>query len=29
VPLGQSGEVTLEFRDADRAFDPAKVYDRT
>jgi phosphoribosyl-AMP cyclohydrolase len=29
VPLGQSGAVTLEFRDADRAFDPAKVYDRT
>ncbi|HWV54487.1 phosphoribosyl-AMP cyclohydrolase [Pseudorhodoplanes sp.] len=26
VPLGQSGEVTLAFRDADRAFDPAKTY---
>jgi len=26
VPLGQSGEVTLAFRDADRAFDPAKAY---
>jgi phosphoribosyl-AMP cyclohydrolase len=26
VPLGQSGEVTLEFRDADRAFDPAEAY---
>jgi phosphoribosyl-AMP cyclohydrolase len=29
VPLGQSGAVSLEFRDADRTFDPAKVYDRT
>jgi phosphoribosyl-AMP cyclohydrolase len=26
VPLGQSGEVRLEFRDAERAFDPAGVY---
>jgi phosphoribosyl-AMP cyclohydrolase len=26
VPLGQSGEVTLEFRDADRAFDPEEAY---
>jgi phosphoribosyl-AMP cyclohydrolase len=26
VPLGQSGEVTLEFRDADEAFDPAEAY---
>ncbi len=24
--LGQKGAVTLEFRDADRTFDPAKVY---
>ena len=29
VPLGQRGAVSLEFRDADRTFDPAKVYDRT
>ena len=28
VPLGQSGAVSLEFRDADRTFDPGKVYDR-
>jgi phosphoribosyl-AMP cyclohydrolase len=28
VPLGQSDEVTLEFRDADRAFDPADAYKR-
>ena len=26
VPLGQSGEVQLEFRDADRAFDPKAAY---
>ncbi|HEY0568557.1 MAG TPA: phosphoribosyl-AMP cyclohydrolase [Xanthobacteraceae bacterium] len=26
VPLGQSGAITLEFRDAEQAFDPAKVY---
>jgi phosphoribosyl-AMP cyclohydrolase len=26
VPLGQSGEATLEFRDADKAFDPAATY---
>ena len=26
VPLGQSGEATLKFRDADKAFDPAKAY---
>lgn len=26
VPLGQSGNVALEFRDADKAFDPGKVY---
>ena len=26
VPLGQSGAVRLEFRDADKAFDPGKVY---
>lgn len=29
VPLGQKGGVTLEFRDADKTFDPAKVYDKT
>jgi len=29
VPLGQKGSVTLEFRDADKTFDPAKVYDKT
>ena len=28
VPLGQTGAVTLEFRDADRAFDPGSVYDK-
>ena len=28
VPLGQSGEATLEFRDADKAFDPAEAYTR-
>ena len=26
VPLGQKGPVTLEFRDADKAFDPKAVY---
>jgi phosphoribosyl-AMP cyclohydrolase len=26
VPLGQTGTVTLEFRDGDRTFDPKKVY---
>jgi phosphoribosyl-AMP cyclohydrolase len=26
VPLGRSGAVSLEFRDADKLFDPAKVY---
>ena len=26
VPLGQTGAVALEFREADKAFDPAKVY---
>ena len=26
VPLGQTGAVTLEFRNADRAFDPGSVY---
>jgi phosphoribosyl-AMP cyclohydrolase len=26
VPLGKGGAVTLEFRDGERAFDPAKVY---
>jgi len=26
VPLGQSGAVALEFRDAERIFDPATVY---
>ena len=29
VPLGQKGSVTLEFRDADKTFDPAQVYDKT
>jgi phosphoribosyl-AMP cyclohydrolase len=28
VPLGQPGEVRLEFRDAERAFDPAIAYRR-
>ena len=28
VPLGQSDDVTLEFRDADKAFDPAQAYKR-
>jgi phosphoribosyl-AMP cyclohydrolase len=26
VPLGQTGKVTLEFRDAEKAFDPKAVY---
>ena len=26
VPLGQAGAVTLEFRDADKTFDPDKTY---
>jgi phosphoribosyl-AMP cyclohydrolase len=26
VPLGKTGAVTLEFRDADKRFDPEKVY---
>jgi phosphoribosyl-AMP cyclohydrolase len=26
VPLGQSGVVTLELRDAEKAFDPQKIY---
>jgi phosphoribosyl-AMP cyclohydrolase len=28
VPLGQSGDVELEFRGADKAFDPAAAYKR-
>jgi phosphoribosyl-AMP cyclohydrolase len=28
VPLGKAGSVTLEFRDADKTFDPDKVYDK-
>jgi phosphoribosyl-AMP cyclohydrolase len=28
VPLGRPGAVTLEFRDADKTFDPAKVYEK-
>jgi len=28
VPLGKAGAVTLQFRDADRAFDPDAVYKR-
>jgi phosphoribosyl-AMP cyclohydrolase len=28
VPLGKAGSATLEFRDADRTFDPGKVYDK-
>jgi phosphoribosyl-AMP cyclohydrolase len=26
VPIGQAGAVTLEFRDAEQAFDPAQIY---
>ena len=29
APLGQNGAVKLEFRDADQAFDPAKVYSKS
>jgi phosphoribosyl-AMP cyclohydrolase len=29
IPLGQNGSVALEFRDADKTFDPDKVYDKT
>jgi phosphoribosyl-AMP cyclohydrolase len=29
VPLGQKGSVTLEFRDADKAFDPKAVYGKS
>lgn len=28
VPLGRSGAVRLEFRNADKAFDPSRVYDK-
>lgn len=28
VPLGQKGAIKLEFRDAGKTFDPAKVYDK-
>ena len=28
VPLGKAGSVTLEFRDADRTFDPKATYDK-
>ncbi len=28
VPIGKAGAVTLEFRDADKAFDPSAVYKR-
>ena len=28
VPLGKAGAVTLQFRDADKTFDPGKVYDK-
>jgi phosphoribosyl-AMP cyclohydrolase len=28
VPLGKAGTVTLQFRDADKTFDPGKVYDK-
>jgi phosphoribosyl-AMP cyclohydrolase len=28
VPLGKVGAATLQFRDADRTFDPGKVYDK-
>jgi phosphoribosyl-AMP cyclohydrolase len=29
APLGQTGDVRLEFRDADRAFDPAAAYNKS
>jgi phosphoribosyl-AMP cyclohydrolase len=29
IPLGRKGDVKLEFRDADKTFDPGKVYDKT
>jgi hypothetical protein len=29
VPVGTTGAVTLEFRDAEKAFDPAEVYRNT
>jgi phosphoribosyl-AMP cyclohydrolase len=29
VPLGQAGKVTLEFRDADKTFDPKAAYGKT
>jgi phosphoribosyl-AMP cyclohydrolase len=29
VPVGQGGAVTLEFRDAERGFDPAQVYGKS
>ena len=28
IPLGQKGALKLEFRDADKSFDPGKVYDK-
>jgi phosphoribosyl-AMP cyclohydrolase len=28
VPLGRSGAMTLQFRDADKAFDPRKIYQK-
>jgi phosphoribosyl-AMP cyclohydrolase len=28
VPLGKAGSMTLEFRDADKTFDPKSVYDK-
>ena len=28
IPLGQKGALKLEFRDADKTFDPGKVYDK-
>ena len=28
VPLGKAGTVTLQFRDADKTFDPKSVYDK-
>ena len=28
VPLGKAGAVTLQFRDADKTFDPKSVYDK-